>query len=243
MPAWHISPLKCAGVKDGLPTANLKRQKRRQEAPSRRLFHFELGGLFELVGEGVASAPHRAHGVGLVPPHHCLAQAPDMHIDGTLVDIDVAAPDAVKELRPAEHAARALYEELEQAKLGRPEMYLPAVPRHPVRVTIKLDVANAQYRGDPLGAGAPENLSHPRHQLGQGERLDHVMLRALISDKENGLTTCASAPVVSPLMRSLSSLRAVRRIMGMVRLSLPVLSRGPSSRPERPGSIPPSTRQ
>src|SRR6186997_310479 len=91
MPAWPISPFRCAGVKDGLQTANLKRQKRRQEAPSRRLFHFALGGLFELVVEGVASAPHGAHGVGLVPPNHCLAQAPDMHIDGTLVDIDVAA--------------------------------------------------------------------------------------------------------------------------------------------------------
>src|SRR4026209_936340 len=143
MPAWPISPFRCAGVKDDLPTANLKRQKRRQEAPSRRLFHFALGGLFELVGEGVASAPHGAHGVGLVPPNHCLAQAPDMHIDGTLAAIDAAGPGAVKELRPAEHTARALHEELEQAKLGRPEMYLPAVRRHPARVTLKLGVANA----------------------------------------------------------------------------------------------------
>src|SRR5262245_15125747 len=101
-----------------------------------------------------------------------------MHIDGAFVDIDVAAPDAVEKLRPAEHAARALHEELEQAELGGTKVHLPSVPRHSVRVTIKLDVANAQYRGDALGVGAPEDRSHPSHQLRQGERLDHVIVGA-----------------------------------------------------------------
>src|SRR6185295_267035 len=50
------------------------------------------------------------------------AQAADMHVDGSLVDIDVAAPDAVEQLLAAEHATGMLQEKLQQAILGRTEI-------------------------------------------------------------------------------------------------------------------------
>src|SRR5262249_48899165 len=101
-------------------------------------------GLLQLVGEGVARAAHRAHRIGLGAAHHRLAQTADMHVDRPLVDIDVAAPYAVEQLRPAEDATWALHEKLEQAKFGRPEMHLAAIPRHAMRFTIELDIAGGE---------------------------------------------------------------------------------------------------
>ena len=59
-----------------------------------------------LVGEGVARATHGAHGIGLLPPDQGFAQAPDMDVDGSLIDIDIAAPYAVEKLVAAESDAR-----------------------------------------------------------------------------------------------------------------------------------------
>src|SRR5437867_398174 len=115
MPAWPISPYRCAGAKGALPPARFEGRSDDKRRRPRRLFSFkttDLGGLFELVGEGVASTAHSAHRIGLRPSHHRLAQAADMHIDGALIDIDVAAPHAVQELGAAEHAAGALHQEL-----------------------------------------------------------------------------------------------------------------------------------
>ena len=57
------------------------------------LFH-----LCETVVQRVAGAADGADRVLLAAGVEQLAQAADMHIDGALVDIDVAAPDAVEQL-------------------------------------------------------------------------------------------------------------------------------------------------
>ena len=101
-----------------------------------------------------------------------------MDVDRTLIDIDVAAPYTVEQLRPTEHAAWALHEKFEQTKLGWSEMHLAAVARHPMRLPVELDVAGGKHRGDTLRAGAPQDRAHARHQLRQGKRLDHIVVGA-----------------------------------------------------------------
>src|SRR6201989_3527329 len=76
----------------------------------------------EAVVEGVAGAADGADRILLAAGIEQLAQAADMHVDGALVDIDVAAPDAVEQLLAAEHPARMLQEELQQPVLGRAEI-------------------------------------------------------------------------------------------------------------------------
>jgi hypothetical protein len=43
-------------------------------------------------------------------------------------------------------------------------------------LAVELDVADGKHRGDALGAGAPQDRAYPRHELGKGERLDHIIV-------------------------------------------------------------------
>ena len=70
----------------------------------------------------VPRAAHGADGVGLLAAVDGLAQAPDMDVDGALVDIDLGAPDAVEQLLAREHAARPLHQKFQQAVFGRPQI-------------------------------------------------------------------------------------------------------------------------
>src|SRR5882757_934342 len=86
----------------------------------------DLLHLREPIIQRIAGAAHGADRVLLAAGIEQFAQAADMHIDGALVDIDVAAPDAVEQLLAAEHPPRMLKEELQQAVLGRAEIDRPA---------------------------------------------------------------------------------------------------------------------
>src|ERR1700736_911088 len=99
-----------------------------------------------------------------------------MDAHGALVDIDVAAPDAVEQLLAREHAARALHEELEQAELGGPERHFAAGAGHPPSLAVKLDVAGREHGSDTLGARAAEQGTDPGDELRQRERLDDVVV-------------------------------------------------------------------
>src|SRR5262249_39699925 len=95
-----------------------------------RVLQSGLLGLGKAVVEGVAGAADGADRVLLAADVEQLAQAADMHVDGTFVDVDVAAPDAVEQLLTGEHAARMLQEEFEQAIFGRSEIDRTARARH-----------------------------------------------------------------------------------------------------------------
>ena len=107
-----------------------------------------------------------------------LAQPADMDVDGALVDIDVAAPDAVEQLLAREHAARALHQEFQQAIFGRPEIDGAAVARDALLFAIEFDVADVEHSGDPLGVGAAQQRAHARQQFRHRERLDDVVVGA-----------------------------------------------------------------
>src|SRR6185369_17924142 len=88
--------------------------------PSARFF-LRLLRLREAIVQRVAGAAHGADRILLAAEIEQLAQAADVDVHGALVDIDVAAPDAVQELLAAEHAAGMLQEKLQQAIFGGTE--------------------------------------------------------------------------------------------------------------------------
>src|SRR5206468_11606910 len=101
--------------------------------------------LREPVIQRISRAAHGADRVLFAAGVEQLAQAADMDVDGALVDIDVAAPDAVEQLLAREHAAGMLQEELQQAVFGRTEIDRPARARHAALVAVELDVAISQH--------------------------------------------------------------------------------------------------
>src|ERR1700733_874434 len=121
--------------------------------------------LAEPIVERIAGAAHGADQVDGVAAVERLAQAADMDVDGALVDIDVAAPDAVEQLLAREHPAGALHQEFEQTELGRPEVDRTACPRHALFFAVELEIADVEHHGDALGAGAAQECADARQQL------------------------------------------------------------------------------
>src|SRR5256885_8169387 len=78
--------------------------------------------LREPIIQRIAGAAHGADRVLLAAGIEQFAQASDMDVDGALIDIDVAAPDAVEQLLAAEDAAGMLEEKFQQAIFGRAEV-------------------------------------------------------------------------------------------------------------------------
>lgn len=79
--------------------------------------------------------PHAAHR----PDQHAafperLAQPEDMHVDGTLFDDGMLAPDPVEQLAPLKHPLRVREKELEQ-----PEFRVPHVDRLAVQRDAEVD--------------------------------------------------------------------------------------------------------
>src|SRR6185436_18297172 len=87
----------------------------------------------------ITRAAHGADRVLLAAGVEQFAQAADMHVDGALVDIDVAPPDAVEQLLAAEDAAGMLQEKLQQTILGRAEIDRPAGARDAALFAVEFD--------------------------------------------------------------------------------------------------------
>src|SRR5438552_7458678 len=146
--------------------------------PKLRSETLRLLRLRKAIIQRVAGAADGADRVLLAAEIEQLAQAADVNIDGALVDIDVAAPDAVEQLLAREHPPRMLQEELQQAIFGRAEIDRPARARHAALVAVELDVAKGEHGGEPLGACAPQQALHPRQQFRHRERLDNIIVGA-----------------------------------------------------------------
>src|SRR5262245_52360678 len=120
-------------VKRGLGTSSLQQSALAVEGPGFRRDDMELRlrlCLGKAIIERITGATDGADRVLLAAGIEQFPQAADVDVDGALVDIDVAAPDAVEQLLAAEDAAGVLEEEFEQAVLGRAEIDRPARARH-----------------------------------------------------------------------------------------------------------------
>src|SRR3970040_871519 len=71
--------------------------------------------------EPIAGAADRANQLVVAERRQRFAETANVHVDRALLDIDVAAPDAVEELRAAVNAIGMQHDKLEQAKFGRTE--------------------------------------------------------------------------------------------------------------------------
>src|SRR5262249_39205509 len=138
----------------GRSATNPRRRRSDRQKPS--------GALAEAVIERVAGAAHGADRVGGAPAIESLAQPPDVHVDRTFVDVDVAAPDPVEQLLARKYAARALHQEFQETKLGRAERDLAAAARHALLLAIELDVAGGQHLGDALGPDPAQQRTDTR---------------------------------------------------------------------------------
>src|SRR5215216_2589656 len=135
-------------------------------------------GLAEALVERVAGAAHGADGVALALAVERFAQPADVDIDGALVDVDVASPNAVEQLLARKYPAGTLQQKFQQTKLGRPQLDLAAAAKDATTVAVELDLAGAEDARNPLRLGAPQQRANARDQLRHGERLDDVIVGA-----------------------------------------------------------------
>src|SRR5438067_3491623 len=132
--------------------------------------------LREPVIQCIARAAHGADRVLFAAGIEQFAQAADVHVYGALVDIDVAAPDAVEQLLATEDAAGMLQEKLQQAILCRAEIDRSARTRDAAFFAVEFDVAIGQDGGEALGTCPPQQALHPREKFRHRERLDDVIV-------------------------------------------------------------------
>ena len=110
-----------------------------------------------------------------------LAQPSDVHVDGTLLDVHIAAPDAVEQLLAAVDALRVRHEELEQPVLGRTERHGAFADHDAVPGAIQRRAhRSARVSVSSVAAAAAQHRIDARDQLARGERLGHVVVGATI---------------------------------------------------------------
>ena len=103
-----------------------------------------------------------------------------MDVDRAQLDLALGAPDAVKQLPAAEHAARAFHEEFEQPVFGRAELQGAPAARHLVRHRIERDIADLDALTGQRGPNTAHDRGHAREQFARGEGLGEVIVGARI---------------------------------------------------------------
>ena len=127
---------------------------------------------------------HRLHEAVESVSGQRLAQPADVHVDGALLDVDVAAPHPVEKLAAGEHALGMAHEEMEHAELRRsgPDrlpMTGDAMAHRVQPQPVDLERAVVADRSGPL-----QHRADPRHQLLHRERLDDVVVGARVESAQ-----------------------------------------------------------
>src|SRR5262249_15501284 len=126
----------------------------------------------------IAGPAHRADRITLLAADQSLPQPADVHIDRALVHESVASPYPIQELGTGMHATWAFHQILEQAKLGWTKPDVPRAALHPMCGAVELDVLDLEHVRQAVWRRAAQDSLHPRHQLGQRERLDDIIICA-----------------------------------------------------------------
>src|SRR5512140_2165235 len=108
------------------------------------------------------------------------ADVRDMQVARALVTDERAVPEVAHDLAPREHPLRLSGEQGEQFELGCGQRELFVADARLVLGEIELKVAHSELRDRParIELAPAEQRPNPRHQLGYGERLAHVVVRA-----------------------------------------------------------------
>src|SRR5262249_46008521 len=105
---------------------------------------------------------------GSIIPFDPLAQAPDVHIDGTRLDVHVLTPDQVQQLQAVVYPVRVANEELQQLELAQGEVGRLALDEHLVGVEVHAQPAALEdlvRLGHVLTMGAAQHRAHARDHL------------------------------------------------------------------------------
>src|SRR5688572_9457012 len=104
----------------------------------------------------------------------CFAEPANVHVDRALLDVDVATPDPVQQLRAAVDAIRMAHEKLEQAVLRGTERDLGAPDADLVasRIELQGSCVHDLALGD---LATTQGCADPRQQLARSEWLDDVV--------------------------------------------------------------------
>ena len=101
-----------------------------------------------------------------------------MHGQRPGVDRGGVAPHALHDLVAREHAPRVPRQERQEVELARGQANVASTYAYLARGQVDLELAEHEHVGRGLSAGAPQDGSHPRHQLARRERLRHVVVGA-----------------------------------------------------------------
>ncbi len=101
-----------------------------------------------------------------------------MHVDGTLLDVDVAAPDLVEQLAAGVGTLLMGHEKLQQAIFGRAHLGRFAIDGHTVADGIEQQPADLDRRLAVAGPGTAQHGLEAGHQLTRREGLGDVVVGA-----------------------------------------------------------------
>ena len=107
------------------------------------------------------------------------AQPLDRDLDDVGVAVEIHVPDQLGDRRLGEDLALAPGQHGEQRELLGGEVDAGAAARHLARDQVDLQVGDAQL-GGLLAAAAPRQRVQPRHQLQERERLDQIVVGAVL---------------------------------------------------------------
>ena len=106
-----------------------------------------------------------------------LAQPADVHVDGALFHVDVAAPDAVEELVALVDPLRVGHEELQHAVLRGPERNGLFTHQHPMARLVEREAFELDAFVPVVGRRAAQYRIDARDQLAGREGLGDVVVR------------------------------------------------------------------
>src|SRR3954464_7352502 len=127
-----------------------------------------------LLRAGREPIPRTAHGLNeaIVPEFfERLTKAPDVHIDRALLDIDVAAPDAIEELVALVHPLRVRHEELEHAVFGGAERHRLVAHEHAMARLVERESLEFDALVAVVGRGPAQHRIDASDQLARREGL------------------------------------------------------------------------
>src|SRR5689334_20250112 len=129
-----------------------------------------------LVDESIAAAANRLdHSVGAKWLERN-AQPPDVHVDRSLFDVDVIAPDEIEQLRATVHALRPRHEQAQESKLCGSERNFGFADHYPVLDWIERQRTCCQHLLRRFGRLAPQDSLDSRPQPARAERLRDVIV-------------------------------------------------------------------
>ncbi len=100
-----------------------------------------------------------------------------MDVHRALIHIDIMPPDTIEKLGTGKHTTGRGHEKFQQAEFGRPETDFAALAMDAVRLTVELDIAAFQHRGQNLRLGAAQHRLDACHQFRRRERLHDIVVR------------------------------------------------------------------